>query len=575
MSSEARCGDRDQGVAGGCGSTVQGTAGTYAIAATGGGNNNDGGRGAGGASIAMSGGIEGAGIDCASEQGTGQPQAAGTAVPGSSRPRWVFRRLRAGPRRATWRRWFGLAATVLSVAAGTCWAAAWAGGSDQSAALSEWSPCAAANGAAGMQCAILNVPLDWNLAESATAQVAVARLPATGAHKLGVIVTNPGGPGISGIDDMAYSGNFWDRLRQDFDIVTFDPRGVGASRPAIALAGDELVAAVRNQPSIPRTEAQRRSRLEGTTRLVDAAQRGGVLGLVGTQEVARDLEALRVAMNVESIDYFGFSYGTYLGVVYADMFPGRTHRIVLDSAMNPANDYATLRHDQAVAFDHAIRAQFDAPEIQRIQALIERLDESPIVGEDGRVLSGLRLLNYVESAAYEPETSVPVLREVLAEASRGNWAPVIDAVHGPALLVNPADLPYLSVACHDLSTPTQVGDVAALARAWTREAPLTGASRAWSVLPCTVWPTRAAAPPHRMTAAGSGPTLVIGVAGDPATPPHWGRELAATLEHGQYLQWAGAGHVAYGRAGEPLGTIVNDFFVSGRLPPAGLELPAD
>ncbi|UDM36101.1 alpha/beta fold hydrolase [Mycobacterium ulcerans] len=130
-----------------------------------------------------------------------------------------------------------------------------------------------------MQCAILNVPLDWNLAESAMAQVAVARLPATGAHKLGVIVANPGGPGISGIDDMAYSGNFWDRLRQDFDIVTFDPRGVGASRPAIALAGDEHVAAVRNQPSIPRTEAQRRSRLEGTTRLVDAAQRGGVPGL--------------------------------------------------------------------------------------------------------------------------------------------------------------------------------------------------------------------------------------------------------------------------------------------------------
>ncbi len=114
----------------------------------------------GGASIAMSGGIEGAGIDWAREQGTGQPQAAGTAVPGSSRPRWVFRRLRAGPRRTTWRRWFGVAATVLSVAAGTCWAAAWAGGSDQSAALSEWSPCAAANGAAGMQCAILNVPLD-------------------------------------------------------------------------------------------------------------------------------------------------------------------------------------------------------------------------------------------------------------------------------------------------------------------------------------------------------------------------------------------------------------------------------
>ncbi|WP_240366593.1 alpha/beta hydrolase [Mycobacterium ulcerans] len=194
------------------------------------------------------------------------------------------------------------------------------------------------------------------------------------------------------------------------------------------------------------------------------------------------------------------------------------------------------------------------------------------MGEDGRVLSGLRLLNYVESAAYEPETSVPVLREVLAEASRGNWAPVIDAVHGPALLVNPADLPYLSVACHDLSTPTQVGDVAALARAWTREAPLTGASRAWSVLPCTVWPTRAAAPPHRMTAAGSGPTLVIGVAGDPATPPHWGRELAATSYTAiSAMGWRGTSL----RRAEPLGTIVNDFFVSGRLPPAGLELPAD
>jgi hypothetical protein len=261
--------------------------------------------------------------------------------------------------------------------------------------------------------------------------------------------------------------------------------------------------------------------------------------------------------------------------------------MVLDSAMNPANDYERLRHDQAVAFYAAIeRFAADCPAhpdcplvadvpraIGQLADLIGSLDAQPFVADDGRVLSGSRALNIIESSMYAPEQGWPDLRRALGPALAGDLEPLLDYAYGPRQRVNPADSPYLAVMCHDLQLGRDPAVIPELAAAWALEAPLNGANRAWSVLPCTEWRATSDIPPAPIEAPGSGAILVLGVVGDPATPIDWARALAATLAHGRLLEWQGQGHKAYGRGGPCIDSAVESFFFAGVLPPEGSVCP--
>jgi pimeloyl-ACP methyl ester carboxylesterase len=128
--------------------------------------------------------------------------------------------------------------------------------------------------------------------------------------------------------------------------------------------------------------------------------------------------------------------------------------------------------------------------------------------------------------------------------------------------------------CHDLPVSIEAGDVPELAQKWRAEAPITGANRAWSVLPCAVWPTRSDQEPKAVTAEGSGEILVIGVSGDPSTPVEWARNVAASLDNSHLLVWDGDGHIASGRGGPCIDDAVQAFFVEGELPPEGTVCPS-
>lgn len=450
-----------------------------------------------------------------------------------------------------------------------------------------WGPCAP-GGHPDAQCATLLVPRDYQDPNGARWSLGLARLPAKGASA-GAVFVNPGGPGLSSVADLLGSEDTYDRLRTRYDIVTFDPRGVGASAPAVRCFSDALIKAIRDQPSQPSTAVERDKALALATDAARAcaAAAGADLPLFGTREVARDIDLFRSILGQDKLHYFGFSYGTYLGATYADMFPGRTARVVLDSAMDPANDYVRLRHDQAVALDAAIRRftedctkRADCPlsggaeaAMAQLKSIVTALDAKPFAGADGRVLSGQRMQNFIDSSMYSPETGWPTLRKALAAAVAGDLAKVLEDAHGPGQLVNPADAPYLAVMCHDLRASVGAEGIAQLADTWATDAPFTGRNRAWSVAPCAAWPVRTATPPAPLRAAGSGEILVVGVTGDPATPVGWARSLAASLAHGHLLEWQGDGHIAYHRGGACTDDAIDAFFLTGKLPAAGDVCP--
>jgi pimeloyl-ACP methyl ester carboxylesterase len=446
----------------------------------------------------------------------------------------------------------------------------------------------------GAECATLVVPRDHADPGSPTWSIPLIRLRATGSGaRLGTLVTNPGGPGISGIGYIRSEGvDTLTRLRERYDILGFDPRGAGSSEPAIECLDEPDVAAIRNQVSAPTSEAQvtLANELAGLVASRCSERFGEWLPFVGTREVARDMDRLRQALGEEKLHYLGFSYGTYLGATYADLFPQHAGRLVLDGAMNPALDYNALRRDQAVAMDAAL-ADFVAdchknadktpcplpadPKVAlaALAGIVEELDVTPYQAADGRILSGSRALGLIQSATYYPPQTWTTLRDVLDTALVGDYAEMLEVAHSPALMVNPADTPYLAVMCHDLVIEQDPATVPLAAAEWAKLAPINGASRAWSTLPCRTWPARSATPSTERRAEGAGPILVVGTTRDPATPVAWARALKDALATAHYLEWNGDGHLAYGRGGACVDDAVEAFLLEGTTPAAGATCP--
>lgn len=489
--------------------------------------------------------------------------------------------LRCSPSSPTSRVALASVVTVLALLAAACGSGdsseSTAGGSEEGSSL-DWTACED-----GYECADLVVPRDHTDPDSPTFTIPVIRLPATGpGERIGSLVVNPGGPGISGVNYLRDEGASLAALGERYDLVSFDPRGAGASNPAVDCLSEEEVATVRDQVSAPSTPAEERVAVDSAESMAQACadQVGEWLPWVGTQEVARDMDLLRAELGDDQLTYLGFSYGTFLGATYADLFPENTRRMVLDGAMDPARDYDTLRHDQAVAMDAALRRfaadcleSSDCPltgsvddALAQLAGIVEALDRSPFTADDGRTLSGSRALALIQSATYYPPSTWDGLRGVLGDALDGQYDAMLELAYGPALMVNPADTPYLSVMCHDLATSD--GDLGDLADEWAVEAPLNGPSRAWSTLPCRVWPEHTETPSTALNAEGSGPILVVGTTHDPATPVAWARSLSGALDEASYLEWEGDGHIAYGRAGACVSDIVEGFLLEDEAPPA-------
>lgn len=433
----------------------------------------------------------------------------------------------------------------------------------------DWHRCDVAPGA---ECAELEVPLDWDDPLGPTIDLALARTRATG-DRIGSLLTNPGGPGASGLEHLG-SRPFGPPVTERFDVVAWDPRGVGRSSPLRCGSGVAELQSLDPEPD----DAEEQRELEEAAAAVSAECReldAEVLPHLGTDDVAFDMEAIRRALGDEPLNYIGFSYGTHLGQVYAARFPDRIRAMVLDAIVDPTLGYEEMLIEQAVAFDRSF---------ERHAAACAR---TPSCGVDDLGRAYDQVLAMVEREPLETASGTPAGPSELATAAIvASYVPDGWQTLGPALaaalegdgtlLASLADAyrdfggfsTYVAVVCIDSPPPRGVEAYRDFAARAAAAAPRFGAAVANELLPCATWPAEPVGEPEAITAEGAPPILVVGNTGDAATPYENAVAVADRLASGVLVTVDIDGHVAYG-VDRCLTELVDDHLVHLEVPPPG------
>ena len=450
-----------------------------------------------------------------------------------------------------------------------------------------WRPCED-----GFECAALTVPIAPEERPGVTIELAVSRRPAADpARRIGSLVVNPGGPGSSAVD---YLQRAWQALpravRDRFDLVAFDPRGVGRSLPVRCVGTAEMDAIVALDPD-PDDAAEEQALQDGARRLADACARqaGWLLPHVSTDVVARDLDALRAALGDPQLTYLGYSYGTSIGTEYLRQFPDRVRAMVLDSPLDPTLTWDRLLEGQAAGFDLALGAFLDHCEATgcafraavprsrhpdlgaAFDALAARVESSPLPGDGSRRLGPGEFSLGVGAGLYSRDNGWPAVAAGLAAAERGDGS-VLLALSDAYL--DRTDDGYagtseanLAVNCTDRSWPRDPGPYLALADRVRQSAPRFGPAIALSGLGCAVWPEEAARQPAAVSAAAAPAVVVLATTRDPATPYAWAQALSAQLATDVLITVDGDGHTVYrSSAGACVRDAVTGYLVDLRVP---------
>ncbi|MFC4591730.1 alpha/beta hydrolase [Sphaerisporangium corydalis] len=451
----------------------------------------------------------------------------------------------------------------------------------------DWGDCGD-----GFQCATLEVPLDYAKPGKDRIALSVVRLPASGGRKagrkIGSLLLNPGGPGGSGLDYARSAMTVVSaRLRERFDIVGFDPRGVGDSAPVRCPTGPQLDRFLGLDPT-PDTPAEIEEGEDAARQYARgcAARSGELLAHVGTPDAARDMDVLRAALGDDKLTYLGKSYGTYLGATYADLFPGKVRALVLDGALDPKLTKADISKVQARGFDLAFESflrdcftakdcPFKARTVDKATAeataLLDGTDKTPLrntadkrkVGE-GIALTGLLYPLYDEKAW-------PYLRQALAAAFKGDgtillrFADLYNGRRADGTYSNETEA-HIAINCLDhpySAAPTPPAPKSSLMGKYLTD----------GKGPCAYWPVKSTSTPRPLHAKGAAPIVVVGTIRDPATPYQWSRALASQLSSGRLLTFDGDGHTAYGRGSTCVDTLIDRYFLSLKPPPAGTTCP--
>lgn len=435
----------------------------------------------------------------------------------------------------------------------------------------------------GFECANLKVPRIYAEPNSGDVTIAVIRLRTK--NPRGSLVLNPGGPGGSGID-YARAATYvtTDAVRKHFDIVGFDPRGVGQSDPIDCLNDKQTDTYIAADGS-PDSQAE----VDETIQILQVFAEGcatispDLYAYVDTVSAARDVDILREALGDEKLNWLGKSYGTFLGATYASLFPNNVGRMLLDGAIDPLLTNEQLSKGQALGFEDALdRFLADCPRHedcpldpnpkvarQQIERMLTDLDANPAQLEDGRLFTQAYGVTGVVGSLYDKAYSWPEFRLSLADALNGNFemlAQSVDFYTGRSedgtYSDNSNDV-IAAVNCLDRPDRASVERTEALASEWSKQAPIFGAYLAWSNVGCTYWKAPATGKPEQITAAGSSKILVVGTTHDPATPYVWAQALADMLSSSALLTLDGDGHTAYMQGSQCIDDAVDSYLLSG------------
>ena len=449
----------------------------------------------------------------------------------------------------------------------------------------------------GFTCAKVKVPLDYDNPGGQTIEIAVKKR-AAGGDSIGSLFVNPGGPGGSGIDLVDEAGSYFSKkLTSSYDVVGFDPRGVGASTAVDCLTDAELDAerAGANDPATPSASATEERAQKMGEACTSKTSTPGLLDHIDTVSVARDLDILRAVDGQQALTYLGYSYGTYLGATYAELFPANTGRLVLDGAVDPSLSAEELALGQAKGFEASLRAYVESCQssklgcplsgdvdsgVSQVREFLESTKTAPVPTSDSKRPLTYDLAVYGVLGSMYQTQAWPSLTLGLSQAMGKEGKPDGSALLKLADLVSSreSDGTYSNngaealMAVNCLDYPVQ-GDNASWeknAKAIKETSPTFGSQLLYPDAYCQGWGHTSSRKREKITASGAAPILVVGTTGDPATPYAWSQALADQLESGQLLTWKGDGHTAYGRSNDCVKKAVDTYLLNGTMPDKGL-----
>ena len=441
----------------------------------------------------------------------------------------------------------------------------------------------------------VEVPLDWSDPGGDTIEIAVMRHHATG-EPLGSLLMNPGGPGASGYDYVRDYAQYLvtPDVLANYDLIGFDPRGVNHSAPVTCYTDpadrDEYLYGTYDADYGTEAWVSELTEREKAYAAACAENTGPLLAHIDAGSVARDMDVMRAVLGDDGLHYLGYSYGTYLGTVYAELFPEKVGRMVLDGAVDPSVSDLDALAFQMGGFESALRAyladcleQADCPfegsvdaGMADVRGLLDGIDAQELQAPDGRVLDsatvGTGIADYLYSDSLWPALSA-MFDDLFSGRADAAFA-AADDYNGRnpdgTYNDNSSDV-YAAVTCAEGDLGTDDVDTLGGLEEIREQAPTIGDYFAYddtAVLDvlCSNWPHPVADLPDEFDAAGAAPIIVIGTTNDPATPYANAVSLADQLESGVLISYEGEGHTIYAQSVACVDDAVDAYLIDGTVP---------
>lgn len=452
-----------------------------------------------------------------------------------------------------------------------------------------WNTCGT-----DLYCTSVKVPLDWSNLKGPAISLAVINHRATAATPVGTVIFNPGGPGASGYDFVhdSVSAIGTDKLRANYNLVGFDPRGVQNSTPAIhCYSSAKLDTFIYGDTGYALGSAKDLAATKKSLADFAAAcakNTGPLLAHVDTISAAKDLDVLRAVMGEAKLNYLGYSYGTFLGTTYAALFPTKVGKMVLDGAIDPTVSNDDQSVVQLKGFDSAFNdylkdcigssgcpftGTVDAARA-KVSAFLKGLETSSLPTTDHNRVINIWGANAGINMALYSNSYWPILSQALTQAFKGDGTLLLrladyynDRNADGSYASNETEA-FLSISCMDGASSASMAAMKKQNARMVAASSVFGRYWEWGALSCSAWKYKPVKPLASYSAKGSPTIVVVGTTGDPATPYQQAVSLAHNvLANGFLVTWKGEGHTAYGRSNNScVDDTIDNFFISGSLP---------